>query len=224
MIARLLAGLSHTKRNSRVKKGSGAMKFRSSIAKYAVWVALCVPALHILDRYIADSMSYGEVIHETGDWSIGLLFVAMSITPLGRVLQKSTALAFFRFHRRAIGVASFAYAALHTITYLERKWGAQLIVTEGLQPDIATGWIALAIFLILALTSNNASVRKLGKKWKALHRSVYLAAALVLAHWILTAFQPRLAYSVLIAFCLVEALRFLSGRRPSSGDSSNSIR
>jgi len=154
-------------------------------------------------------MSYGEVIHETGDWSVGLLFVALAITPLGKVAAKLGLLRFLRFHRRAIGVASFAYAALHTITYLERKWGADLIVMEGLKPDLATGWVALVIFLVLAITSNNRSVQRLGRTWKTLHRTVYIAAALVFLHWILTAFEPQLAYIVMLALCLVEGIRWI---------------
>lgn len=193
------------------------MRFRSLAAKYFVWVALFAPAVHIIFRYIADTMSYGEVIHETGDWSIGLLFTALAITPLGRVASKSGWWAFFRFHRRAIGVASFAYAALHTIAYLERKWGADLIVMEGVKSDIATGWIALGIFLVLAITSNNCSVRKLGKSWKTLHRTVYVSAALAFAHWILTDFDPQLAYIILVALCAVEALRWMPSQREQSG-------
>ena len=80
------------------------------------------------------------------------------------------------------------------------------------------------IFLALAITSNNGSVRKLGKKWKSLHRLVYVAAALVFAHWILTAFEPQLAYVVLVALCLVEALRWLPGRRTSAVGNRDSIR
>lgn len=193
------------------------MRARSPTAKYAVWAALCAPASYIIFRYIADTISYGQVIHETGDWSVGLLFVALAVTPLGRVAPKSDWLAFFRFHRRAIGVASFSYAALHTIVYLERKWGADLIVMESLKPDLATGWLALAIFLVLAITSNNRSVRRLGKSWKTLHRSVYVSAALVFAHWILTAFEPQLAYTVLVALCVVEALRWIPKRRKQAG-------
>jgi len=189
------------------------MRYRSAIAKYAVWLALCAPALNIIFRYLADAMSYGEVIHETGDWSVGLLFVALATTPLFRVAPKSVWVAFFRFHRRAIGVASFAYAALHTVVYLEKKWGADLILTEGLKPGIATGWIALVIFLVLAVTSNNRSVRKLGKSWKTLHRTVYVSAALVFVHWILTAVEPQLAYTVLLALCAVEALRWIPNWR-----------
>lgn len=192
------------------------LNYHTLTAKYAVWAALCAPALHIIFRYFADTMSYGEVIHETGDWSVGLLFVALAITPLGRVAAKSGWLAFFRFHRRAIGVASFAYAALHTVVYLERKWGADLIVTEGLKPGIATGWLALVIYLLLALTSNNRSVRRLGKSWKTLHRSVYAGAVLVFAHWILTAFDAQLAYTALVALCVVEALRWIPQQRRSS--------
>ena len=188
------------------------MRFRSPAAKYAVWVALCAPALHIVFRYSTDAMSYGEVIHETGNWSVGLLFAALAVTPFGRVAPQSGWLAFFRFHRRAIGVASFAYAALHTITYLERKWGAGLIVTEGLKPGLATGWLALMIFMVLAITSNTYSVRRLGKSWKTLHRSIYLSAVLVFTHWILTAFDPQLGIAVLVALCAVEALRWMPRR------------
>jgi len=195
------------------------MRFRPLVAKYAVWLALCAPALHIVFRYFADTMSYGEVIHETGDWSVGLLFVALATTPLGRVAPKSVWVAFFRFHRRAIGVASFAYAALHTVVYLERKWGADLIVTESLKPGIATGWLALVLYLVLAVTSNNRSVRKLGKSWKTLHRTVYVSAALVFVHWILTAVEPQLAYTVLAALCVVEALRWVPNWRNQAGQS-----
>ncbi len=193
------------------------MNYRTSTAKYAVWAALAAPALHILYRYVADTMSYGQVIHETGDWSVGLLFVALAVTPLGRIAARSAWLGFLRFHRRALGVASFGYAALHTIVYLERKWGADLILTESLKPEIATGWFALLIYVLLAITSNNLSVRRLGRKWKTLHRTVYVSAALVFAHWILTSFNSKLAYAVLIALCLVETLRWLPKRSKQAG-------
>ena len=112
-------------------------------------------------------------------------------------------------HRRAIGVASFAYAAFHTITYLERKWGYGYILEEAKDPGLFTGWIALVIFLVLAITSNNPSVRALRKNWKHLHRTVYIATGLTFAHWIFTAIEPQTAYISLGALCLVECLRFI---------------
>lgn len=49
--------------------------------------------------------------------------------------------------------------------------------------DIWTGWLAFLIFLPLAATSMDYAVRKLGPRWKALHRLTYGAAVLTLLHW-----------------------------------------
>lgn len=177
--------------------------------KHGLWVLLAVPAIYIVLRYWQDAISYGEIIHATGDWSVALLALALAVTPLRRVLAGGGLTRWLMTHRRAFGVASFAYATLHTLTYLERKWGHGFILKEGLQPDLLTGWIALAIFLLLAATSNDRSVRALRRNWQRLHRAVYVAAGLTFAHWILTAFEPRIAYICLAALCLIEALRFV---------------
>jgi sulfoxide reductase heme-binding subunit YedZ len=39
----------------------------------------------------------------------------------------------------------------------------------------------------LALTSNNVSVKKLGPKWRVLHRLTYVAAILGAAHYVMLA-------------------------------------
>ena len=116
------------------------------------------------------------------------------------------------YHRRAIGVASFAYAAIHTLLYLQRKWGFGLIQKEALEIGIATGWFALLIMLLLAVTSNDYSVRSLRRNWQRLHRAVYFAAAATLAHWVLTALDPTTAYIACGALVLVQALRFIRRR------------
>jgi sulfoxide reductase heme-binding subunit YedZ len=71
------------------------------------------------------------------------------------------------------------------------------------------------IFLVLALTSNDRSVKALLRNWQRLHRTVYIAAGLVFAHWILTAFDRQTAYICLAAILVVESLRFV--RRGRSG-------
>lgn len=159
--------------------------------KYWIWALLAVPFVVICVRFANDAISYGQVIHQTGLWSAGLLVIALAITPLRKVFRSASSIA---SHRRAIGVASFAYAALHTGVYLERKWGADLILKEGLEPSLATGWLAFAIFVLLAATSNDASVRALGRTWRRLHRWVYAATVLMFAHWWLASFDPTLGY------------------------------
>lgn len=177
--------------------------------KYWIWGLLSLPAFYVFVRYMTDRISYGQVIHETGDWSVGLLVFTLAITPFRRLFPKAKLARWLVMHRRALGVASFAYAAFHTVTYLERKWGYGYILKEAQSSGLLTGWIALVIFLILAVTSNNGSVRFLKQNWQRLHRLVYIAAGLVFAHWILTALDPKIAYISLLILCLIEALRFL---------------
>ncbi len=177
---------------------------------------LTVPGIHILVRYLADSISYGQVIHQTGNWSVGFLSLAMAVTPLRRLLPEARWPMWIGMHRRALGVASFAYAAFHTVTYLQRKWGYGYILKEGVEPDLLTGWMAFVIFLALAITSNDKSVGMLRRNWRRLHRTVYIAAGLVFAHWILTAFDRQTAVICLIALCVIESLRFIR-RRPIDG-------
>ncbi|MDJ0940619.1 MAG: hypothetical protein QNJ00_12740, partial [Woeseiaceae bacterium] len=85
-------------------------------------------------------------------------------------------------------------SAAHALAYIAREADLRVIVDEALGMDLATGWIAGLIFLLLALTSNDLSVRKLGKRWKRLHTAVYAAAILTLLHWVLTAFDPTAGY------------------------------
>ena len=76
-----------------------------------------------------------------------------------------------------------------------------------------TGWLAFAIFLPLALTSNDASVRMLGRSWKRLHRAVYAAAVLSFAHWILEAFDPAVAYAHLAVLAAIQSARLAPAAR-----------
>jgi sulfoxide reductase heme-binding subunit YedZ len=172
-----------------------------------VWTALSIPAIVICTRFFADSISYGQAIHQTGQWSVGFLIGTLALTPLRIALKSNPALLTVLRYRRAIGVASFSYAALHTIIYLERKWGAGLIIKEGVEPSLATGWLALAIFAVLAITSNDFSVRIMRRKWKRLHRSVYAASFLTFIHWWLAAFDPMTAYVFVGVLLAVQLLR-----------------
>jgi len=173
-------------------------------SKYWVWALLSVPFVVICMRFASDAISYGQVIHQTGLWSAGLLVAVLAITPLRNVLRPVASLG---PHRRAMGVASFAYAALHTVVYLERKWGADLILKEGLEPSLATGWLAFAIFVLLAVTSNDRSVRTLGRTWKRLHRWVYGATILMFAHWWLESFDPIVGYILAGILVAIQLLR-----------------
>ena len=118
--------------------------------------------------------------------------MALAVTPLRMMLPRAAFVRWMSERRRDLGVATFLYALLHTAVYVARKGDLALIFEEGLEPGLWTGWLALAVFAALAITSNNASVRWLGPRWKALHRLVYAGTLLTFAHWLLVAFDMTL--------------------------------
>jgi len=90
--------------------------------------------------------------------------------------------------RRNFGVAAFAYALLHLGFYAADLSLAAIIDEIGL-PGIWTGWLALFFLLPPAAISTDRAVRRLGRSWKTVQRLVYAALALVVAHWLLLAWE-----------------------------------
>jgi sulfoxide reductase heme-binding subunit YedZ len=158
--------------------------------KYALWLVLAAPWIIMTARYVTGGLYYGEFIHASGEFSARLLIITLAATPLRVMFATSRWTKWLLQNRRYFGVATFAYAVPHLLAYLWKLANAAKILEEGMQPEMWTGWIALIIFLALAITSNNFSTRKLGRRWKTLHRLVYLAAILTFVHWVLVAFDP----------------------------------
>lgn len=168
--------------------------------KYFLWLLLALPLLWLSNEFRAGDLFYGEVMHLSGEFSVRLLMIALAATPLRLLFSNARWPNWLLHQRRYIGVASFAYAALHTVVYVNHKRDLDLIISEAADFSMWTGWVALVIFVALAITSNDASVRRLRRRWKKLHRWVYLAALLTFAHWIFAAFDflPGLIHLSLI--------------------------
>jgi sulfoxide reductase heme-binding subunit YedZ len=123
-----------------------------------------------------------------GQGALVLLLCTLSLTPLTRMTRRKG----FSVIRRQLGLWTFSYALMHMLSYLlfilGLNWTA---LGEDLQkrPYIIVGALALLILLALAVTSNRYAMRKLGKRWKPLHKGVYLVLALALLHflWIVRA-------------------------------------
>lgn len=168
---------------------------------------LGLPFVFTVLGFTQGQLFYGEVLHLSGEMAARLLIVALLATPLMLMFPGRSFPRWMMRNRRYFGVASFAYAALHTLVYLNklRSWSA--VVDAAKLAEIWTGWIALLIFLLLAATSNNYSVRWLKSGWKKLHRWVYVAAALLFVHWLLIAFNPGPAVAHLALLGALEAYR-----------------
>jgi sulfoxide reductase heme-binding subunit YedZ len=158
-------------------------------SKYFVWVVLALPMFYMLSAWRSGSLIYGELLHASGELSVRLMMLTMAITPLRLMFPSAVWLNWLLHRRRFLGVSVFAYALLHTTVYVERKRNLSLIVTEGAEFAIWTGWLALLILMLLAITSNDAAVRALQRTWKKIHRWIYVAAALTFTHWVFSAFD-----------------------------------
>jgi methionine sulfoxide reductase heme-binding subunit len=163
---------------------------RTSRSTYVLWVILAVPAILLLSGYWRDALVYGEVVHISGEFGARLLIVTMAATPLCLMFPGARLPRWLLRHRRHLGVAAFCYVLLHTLVYLERQADFTRIIDDAREAGMWTAWIGLAIFLVLAATSNDWSVRVLKRGWKSLHRGVYAAAILSYLHWVLVAFEP----------------------------------
>jgi methionine sulfoxide reductase heme-binding subunit len=186
--------------------------------KPTFWLLLAIPALLMLRRYASGDVIAMDMLHPTGEWAARLMIFAMVLSPLVSLLGPKPWLNWLVQRRRALGVAAFAYSVLHLLFYLIDMGNLDDILAEFWALGIWTGWAAMLLFVPLAVTSNDASMRKLKVGWKQLQRLVYPAAVLVLVHWIFihNNLVPALVHFVPLAL-LVAARFFLSPKPQPKG-------
>ena len=160
-----------------------------------------------------DEYGYGHAIGDSGDWAAWLLMATLAVTPVRLLFRKQRWAIWLMQRRRDLGVASFAYAAGHTAMYLWKKGAIELVLAELDQGFILVGWLALALFVPLAVTSNDVSMRRLKRSWKSLHRLVYPAAVLTFLHWVWSAFDPTTAWIHVGILAAIELVRIVIQRR-----------
>jgi len=123
------------------------------------------------------------LIRSTGDWTLRFLCLALAVTPL-RVVVGLPPLAHLR---RMTGLFVYFYAVLHLAAYSWLDMGFDLggITKDiGKRPFILVGFTAFVVLSALAATSFDRAVRALGgRRWRNLHRIVYLVAPLALLHF-----------------------------------------
>ncbi len=145
---------------------------------------LALPGILMVRAYLAAAdIRPGDLLHPSGEWSARLIILALMLTPLSMIFRGRRWIRWLIRRRRAFGVAGFLYALLHLFFYLLDMETAGNVLAEIGALGIWTGWAAFFLFLPLALTSNDASMRALKAGWKRVQRLAYPAAILTLVHW-----------------------------------------
>jgi sulfoxide reductase heme-binding subunit YedZ len=157
----------------------------SRFSPYLLWVILSLPGLGFAWQFVTstDPGIAQELLHPTGEFSARFLIIAMLASPLMLVFRTARFPRWLRRNRRYFGVASFAYAAAHTVLYVIDRGTLDRVIEQLARLDIWTGWLALVIFVPLAVTSADWALRAMGPAWKSLQRWTYAAAVLTLIHW-----------------------------------------
>jgi sulfoxide reductase heme-binding subunit YedZ len=117
--------------------------------------------------------------------------------------------------RRTLGLYAFLYITLHLAFYavFDGFLDLELIWRDlGERPSMLVGFAAFLVLVPLALTSTSGWQRRLGRRWRTLHRLVYVAAALSALHFLMLdrdlILTPAI-YAAVVAALLVVRLPWL---------------
>lgn len=118
--------------------------------------------------------------HETGRMAIRLLLASLAVTPFGRILGFPK---LFQL-RRMLGLAALAWASFHLLLYVgDQNWRLWRVAVEiASRFYLVLGFTALVGLAVLGWTSTDGWMKRLGRRWKRLHRLVFPIAVLALLH------------------------------------------
>jgi len=179
------------------------------VRPWLVQLLCCLPLFWLAGRaLVLDDLGANPieaVVRFLGDWALRFVVIVLAVTPL-RQLAHWPSLARYR---RMLGLWAFAFASLHMSSYviLDQFFDWATIANEIIKHKFITvGMAAFILLLPLALTSTNGMIKRLGgRRWRALHRLVYLIGPLAVVHyvWMVKAdIRQPLVYGGLVALSL----------------------
>ncbi len=218
------------------RAGAAAALHRATLQarwfKPACWILALLPAVDLVWRAFTVQLGPDPehaLIWATGRWALRLLLLTLAITPLRQLTGWSE----WARLRRMLGLWAFAYALLHFTCYLWLVNGFSIVSVlhdTSRHPFVLAGLVALSMMVPLAATSRNAVIRRMGaKRWRALHRLVYLVAPVAVFHawWGQLAKnhtgQPKLYAAILCVLLGWRAWRWLRARREHARPALNAV-
>jgi sulfoxide reductase heme-binding subunit YedZ len=171
-------------------KGSLALwrdrRGRVSAVRIATLLVLLVPILLAAAAAFSDegfgARPLNNLIHRAGYWTLMFVLLALAITPLTRIARFGA----LTDVRRMIGVGAFCYGVTHISLYIADQMFDLIKVASEivLRLYLTIGFTALVGLTVLAATSTDGMVRRLGgRRWLRLHQIVYAIALLALIHF-----------------------------------------
>jgi methionine sulfoxide reductase heme-binding subunit len=205
-----------------ISERSGELKavLTSRWSKAVVFVVCLVPLGKLIWAALDDGLGANPIefiTHKTGDWTLIFLVLTLSVTPARKLLEWAELIRF----RRMLGLFAFFYGFLHFSTWigLDQFFNlAAMLHDVRKRPFITAGFTAFVLMAPLAITSTAGWIRRLGgKRWRALHRLVYISAVAGVIHyyWLVKSdVRKPLFYGMLVAVLLLLRIGFWLRLRP----------
>jgi sulfoxide reductase heme-binding subunit YedZ len=156
--------------------------------KPALFLVCLLPFIHmLLGAFGLAGVDLGanavEKVQDTfGQWGLRFLVITLAVTPLRDWFDAPWLIQL----RRMLGLYAFFYVFMHFLTWLFLDQGlywSGILEDIAERPFITIGFLAFLMLIPLAITSTNAMMRRLGKRWKSLHRLVYVITLLGVWHF-----------------------------------------
>jgi len=166
------------------RAGRTALRVVAHLACFVplAWMAFELAAGRIRGEWIK------EITHRTGFWGLSFITLSLAITPLRRSFGWNA----LQPYRRVLGLWGFAYIATHFLIYflLDKQvpfdpaaaW-PEVVKDIAKRPYITVGFTGFLMLIPLAVTSTKGWIRRLGKRWTALHALVYVIGLAGVVHF-----------------------------------------
>jgi sulfoxide reductase heme-binding subunit YedZ len=135
-----------------------------------------------LHRFSLGANPVSTILHTCGKWALIFLLLTLCVTPLRSITGQ---IEWLRL-RRMLGLFAFTYVLLHFLVYLilDQSLHLSAVLKDiAKRPYITIGFTAFVLLVPLAVTSTNAMMRRLGRRWQQLHKLVYVIAVLGVWHY-----------------------------------------
>jgi len=212
---------------------------RFPILRILVHIGCWIPFVVLIWDFLHNHLTVNpiqEATFRTGKTALIMLVLALACTPVSVVFGIKQVLPL----RRPLGLYAFFYASIHLLIFAAVDYGLDWgLIKEAITEKryVLVGFSAFLLLLPLAITSTRGWQRRLGKRWKSLHRLVYIAAPLVIIHflWLVKADirEPLLFGAIVTSLLLLRTprvrralvnLRYRLGGRGSKDLSKNKLR
>jgi sulfoxide reductase heme-binding subunit YedZ len=162
------------------------MQLQDRLLRLVVHIGALLPLAVLIWDFSTNNLTANPIqaaTLRTGKAAIVLLVLTLAVTPFYTIFRFKPVLPI----RRTLGLYTFLYVSIHFLIFVAVDYGFDLDLLKGAIFEKRYALVGLAAGLILlpmAITSTRGWMKRLGKKWKQLHRLIYLASVLAVIHYI----------------------------------------